>query len=177
MGKSIFLTLVNQSPGTYTLGVKGSNNDLFYSDDEIQIEIEIPYPFWSKALAIIIYVFLGILLIMLAIRIRTRSLRRTNRILREKEISAKEISRQREELVMKNKNITDSILYAKRIQIALLPSSDSFRAILPDSFVLFKPKDIVSGDFYWINQHGNKNLCCSSRLYRARCYLVRLSPS
>jgi ligand-binding sensor domain-containing protein len=154
IGDEHFLTLVNQSPGTYSLSVKGSNNDLFYSDDEIQIEIEIPYPFWSKALAIIIYVVLGILLIMLAIRIRTRSLRRTNRILREKEISAKEISRQREELVMKNKNITDSILYAKRIQIALLPSSDSFRAILPDSFVLFKPKDIVSGDFYWINQHG-----------------------
>ncbi len=156
IGEQHFLTLVNQSPGTYTLAVKGSNNDLLYSDDNVQIEIVIPYPFWSKTLAIIIYVVLGILLIMLAIQIRTSSLRRTNRILREKEISAKEISRQREELVMKNKNITDSILYAKRIQIALLPSSDSFRAILPDSFVLFKPKDIVSGDFYWINQHGNK---------------------
>ncbi len=156
IGEQHYHTMFNQSPGTYTLAIKGSNNDLLYSDDEIQIEIVIPYPFWSKTLAIIIYVVLGILLIMLAIRIRTSSLRRTNRILREKEISAKEISRQREELVMKNKNITDSILYAKRIQIALLPSSDSFRAILPDSFVLFKPKDIVSGDFYWINQHGNK---------------------
>jgi len=156
LGEQHSYTLFNQAPGTYTFAVKGSNNDLFYSDDEIQIEIVIPRPFWSKTLAISIYVILGILLIMLAIRIRTRSLRRTNRILREKEISAKEISRQREELVMKNKNITDSILYAKRIQIALLPSSDSFRAILPDSFVLFKPKDIVSGDFYWINQHGNK---------------------
>jgi len=150
------VTLLNQSPGTYTLSVKGSNNDQLFSEDAIQIEIDIPYPFWSKTLAIALYVVLGLLIILLAIQIRTRSLRKTNRILREKEISAKEISRQREELVMKNKNITDSILYAKRIQIALLPSSDSFRAILPDSFVLFKPKDIVSGDFYWINQHGNK---------------------
>jgi serine phosphatase RsbU (regulator of sigma subunit) len=156
IGEINFHTMFNPIPGTYTLSVKGSNNDLVYADDEIQIEIEIPYPFWSKTLAILIYVVLGMLLVMLAIHIRTRSLRRTNRILREKEISAKEISRQREELVMKNKNITDSILYAKRIQIALLPSSDSFRAILPESFVLFKPKDIVSGDFYWINQHGNK---------------------
>lgn len=156
MGEQHYYTLFNQSPGTYTLSIKGSNNDLLFSDDEIQIEIVVKPPFWSKTLAIIIYAVLGILLLLLAIRIRTRSLRRTNRILREKEISAKEISRQREELVMKNKNITDSILYAKRIQIALLPSSDSFRAILPDSFVLFKPKDIVSGDFYWINQHGNK---------------------
>lgn len=156
IGEQHFLTLVNQSPGTYTLSVKGSNNDLVYADEEIQIEIVIPYPFWGKTLAIVIYVVLGILLIVLAIQIRTSSLRKTNRMLREKEISAKEIARQREELVMKNKNITDSILYAKRIQIALLPSSDSFRTILPDSFVLFKPKDIVSGDFYWINQHGNK---------------------
>ena len=156
IGEQHFLTLVNQPPGTYTLSVKGSNNDLVYADEEIQIEIVIPFPFWNKTLAIIIYTVLGIILILLVIQIRTRSLRRTNRILREKEISAKEIARQREELVLKNKNITDSILYAKRIQIALLPSSDSFRAILPDSFVLFKPKDIVSGDFYWINQHGNK---------------------
>ncbi len=156
IGEQHYLTLVNRSPGTYTLSVKGSNNDLVYSDDEIRLEIIIPHPFWSKKLAIAIYIVLGILLIMLAIQIRTRSLRRTNRMLREKELSAKEISRQREELALKNKNIMDSILYAKRIQIALLPSSESFRAILPDSFVLFKPKDIVSGDFYWINQHGHK---------------------
>ena len=155
LGEQNFV-MINQQPGTWTLSVKGSNNDLLYSDEEIQIDIVIPYPIWSKTPAIILYIVMGILLLILAIQIRTRSLRRTNRMLREKEITAKEISRQREELVMKNKNITDSILYAKRIQIALLPSSDSFRAILPDSFVLFKPKDIVSGDFYWINQHGNK---------------------
>jgi ligand-binding sensor domain-containing protein/serine phosphatase RsbU (regulator of sigma subunit) len=156
IGEQHFLTLVNQNPGTYILSVKGSNNDLVYSDDEIQIEVIIPYPFWNKTLAMVVYVALGLLILILAIQIRTSSLRRSNRMLREKEISAQQIARQREELVMKNKNITDSILYAKRIQIALLPSSDSFRAILPESFVLFKPKDIVSGDFYWINQHGNK---------------------
>jgi ligand-binding sensor domain-containing protein/serine phosphatase RsbU (regulator of sigma subunit) len=156
IGEQHFLTLVNQNPGTYTLSVKGSNNDLAYSDQEIQIEIIIPYPFWNKTLAMVVYIALGVLILILAIRIRTRNLRRSNRLLREKEVSAQQIAKQREELVMKNKNITDSILYAKRIQIALLPSSDSFRAILPESFVLFKPKDIVSGDFYWINQHGNK---------------------
>jgi ligand-binding sensor domain-containing protein/serine phosphatase RsbU (regulator of sigma subunit) len=151
-----FLPLFNLSPGTWTLSVRGSNNDLVYAEDEIEIEIVIPYPFWSKTIAIVIYVAVGLLLLLLIIQLRTVNLRRTNRMLREKEITAKQIARQREELVMKNKNITDSILYAKRIQIALLPSSDSFRTILPDSFVLFKPKDIVSGDFYWINQHGDK---------------------
>ncbi len=156
IGEQHFLTFSELSPGTHTLSIRGSNNDLKYSDDEVQLEIVTPYPFWSKTVAILIYIVLGIFLIVLAIQIRTSSLRRTNRMLREKEISAKEIARQREELALKNKNITDSILYAKRIQIALLPSSESFRGILPDSFVLFKPKDIVSGDFYWINQHGNK---------------------
>ena len=156
IGEQHYLTLFNQNPGTYFLSVKGSNNDLVYSDQEIGIEIIIPYPFWNKTLAMVVYIALGLLILIIAIQIRTSSLRRSNRMLREKEISAQQIARQREELVMKNKNITDSILYAKRIQIALLPSSDSFRAILPESFVLFKPKDIVSGDFYWINQHGNK---------------------
>ncbi|MEW6467996.1 MAG: tetratricopeptide repeat protein [Bacteroidota bacterium] len=56
----------------------------------------------------------------------------------------------------KNKDITDSIRYAKRIQDAILPSEESIRALLPDCFVLYKPKDIVSGDLYWVEQWGNK---------------------
>jgi tetratricopeptide (TPR) repeat protein/serine phosphatase RsbU (regulator of sigma subunit) len=53
------------------------------------------------------------------------------------------------EIEAKNKDITDSIVYAKRIQDAILPSSEQLKASLPYGFVLFKPKDIVSGDFYW----------------------------
>jgi serine phosphatase RsbU (regulator of sigma subunit) len=150
------VTFYRLSPGTYTLSVKGSNNDLLYSEEEISLEIIIPYPFWNKTLAILVYVLIGSLVVFLIIQIRTRSLRKSNRILRDKEISAMEISKQREELARKNKNITDSIVYAKRIQQALLPNDDIFKSLLPNSFVLFKPKDIVSGDFYWINQHGNK---------------------
>ncbi|MBI4648516.1 MAG: SpoIIE family protein phosphatase, partial [Bacteroidia bacterium] len=48
-----------------------------------------------------------------------------------------------------HKEVTDSINYAKRIQEAVLPVSESARSILPEHFILFKPKDIVSGDFYW----------------------------
>jgi serine phosphatase RsbU (regulator of sigma subunit) len=51
-----------------------------------------------------------------------------------------------------NKNITASIAYAKRIQNAVIPSEEKFKLILPNSFVFFKPKDIVSGDFYWITE-------------------------
>ena len=53
----------------------------------------------------------------------------------------------------KNKDITDSINYAKRIQQAKLPSKELIYSALPDSFVLFKPKDIVSGDFYFFHKN------------------------
>ena len=52
----------------------------------------------------------------------------------------------------KNKEILGSISYAKRIQGAILPSTRIVKAHLPDSFILYKPKDIVAGDFYWIEQ-------------------------
>lgn len=55
-----------------------------------------------------------------------------------------------------NKDITSSINYAKQIQEALLPTEDILKSILPESFVLFKPRDIVSGDFYWFTGYSGK---------------------
>jgi serine phosphatase RsbU (regulator of sigma subunit) len=59
-------------------------------------------------------------------------------------------------LGIKNKEITDSIKYAKRLQEAILPPSALVKRLLPDSFVLYKPKDIVSGDFYFVEEWGGK---------------------
>lgn len=59
----------------------------------------------------------------------------------------------------KNQSITESITYAQRIQAAMLPAIDAIQEELPESFVLFKPRDIVSGDFYWYatpNQHDEQ---------------------
>lgn len=61
----------------------------------------------------------------------------------------KEIERQSNELRTKNKDITDSILYAQRIQSAIMPALDELRTVFPSSFVYYRPRDIVSGDFYW----------------------------
>jgi tetratricopeptide (TPR) repeat protein len=58
--------------------------------------------------------------------------------------------RQKELAEKANENLTDSINYAKRIQDAILPPSELVKQTLPDSFVLYRPRDIVSGDFYWI---------------------------
>lgn len=68
-----------------------------------------------------------------------------------------EITEQKKIIEEKNKDITDSISYAKRIQNATLPPKELKNKLFPQAFVLFKPKDIVSGDFYWFAEiNGNK---------------------
>ncbi len=82
---------------------------------------------------------------------------------------SKEISQQKDVIEEKNKDIVSSIHYAKRIQQALLASETLLTKNLPDHFVLYKPKDIVSGDFYWAaeakdakdEQLNNKFLLCT----------------
>jgi serine phosphatase RsbU (regulator of sigma subunit)/tetratricopeptide (TPR) repeat protein len=66
-----------------------------------------------------------------------------------------EVLKQKEIIEEKNKNITDSIKYAKKIQQALLPNEAEILKALPQSFIYYKPKDIVSGDFYWYTQFGD----------------------
>ncbi|MDG1476047.1 MAG: tetratricopeptide repeat protein [Vicingaceae bacterium] len=62
------------------------------------------------------------------------------------------------ELEEKNQEILDSITYAKRIQSAILPPAKIVKEYLQESFILYKPKDIVAGDFYWLEQKENKIL-------------------
>ena len=62
------------------------------------------------------------------------------------------IEKLNEQLEEKNRDITDSLKYAKRIQDAILPHEAYIDVILPENFILFKPLDIVSGDFYWVKQ-------------------------
>lgn len=70
---------------------------------------------------------------------------RTNKILKQKN----------QEIIAKNQNIMDSILYAKNIQEAILAENDRLKAVFKDAFVLTKPRDIVNGDFYWFAEEGN----------------------
>jgi serine phosphatase RsbU (regulator of sigma subunit) len=80
--------------------------------------------------------------------------KKSNLLIEEKNRDLKganqEITYQKEEIEEKNKEITDSIKYAQRIQEAILPPTKLVKTYLQESFVLFKPKDIVSGDFYWL---------------------------
>lgn len=69
-----------------------------------------------------------------------------------------ELRHKTEQLAEKNKEIIDSITYARRIQQAILPPDRYFHDILPGAFVLYLPKDIVAGDFYWLEQVNGKVL-------------------
>ena len=93
-------------------------------------------------------------------------LRENERVLEAKVIErTEEVVRQKEEIETKNqelevlyKHVTDSIKYAKRIQEAILPPDRLVEKLLPNSFVLYKPKDIVSGDFYWVDEKDDKTM-------------------
>ncbi len=111
-----------------------------------------------------IQLFIGIisflLLVMSAFFIyRFIEKKKDNKLLQSKNESIEkqntEINSQKEQLQHKNIEITDSINYAKRIQSSVLPSVSFVKNLLPNSFIYFKPKDIVSGDFYWAVQKGN----------------------
>jgi len=91
------------------------------------------------------------------------SLSENEKVLEQKVIArTEEVVKQKEEIELKTKEleilfkqVTDSIHYAKRIQEAILPPNSLVKTVLPKSFVLYKPKDIVSGDFYWIDKKGD----------------------
>ncbi|MFT4545159.1 MAG: serine phosphatase RsbU (regulator of sigma subunit) [Polaribacter sp.] len=70
--------------------------------------------------------------------------------------SKNKIGKALEELNEKNEDLLSSIHYARLIQNAILPSEDRFRKVLPGSFVFHRPRDIVSGDFYWLQEHDDK---------------------
>jgi len=102
-----------------------------------------------------IAVFIVAALIYLAV-LQYWVLLRTRKHLREMKSAYDEIDFQREELQLRNKDITDSLTYARRIQTALLPAEHHIKKVFPDYFIYYRPKHIVSGDFYWISERNGK---------------------
>ena len=105
---------------------------------------------------LLLYAVLIISVMWFLVRSQTKSLIKTRKLLKEKDQALDKIENQRAELEFKNKSITESLIYAQRIQEALLPSEEYLRRHFRDSFILYKPKDIVSGDFYWIGERDEK---------------------
>ncbi len=89
---------------------------------------------------------LAVIIAVLAFR-AYRSKRKDHEIIKNQKI---EVQYQKELIEEKHQEISDSIHYARRIQRAILPAMNEFRRVLPQSFVLYLPKDVVAGDFYWL---------------------------
>ena len=139
--------------GRYTFMVKARNSAGVWNNVPTSFRFVIKPPFYLSWYFILSAAIALGLLIISYIKIRERALKRENAILEEKVKDRTAIVvAQKEELTQKNKDITDSIRYAKRIQFAILPEESPFS----ETFILFKPKDIVSGDFYWFNEVGDK---------------------
>lgn len=143
--------------GEYTFLLRAFNSDGISDDVPLSIRISIAPPIWKSPWFIILIIAGIIYAFYLIVKIRESNHRRfqaqLQKALNEK---TREVIIQKEEIEKKNKDITDSIRYAKRIQDAILPDLEKLKRIIPLSFVFFQPRDIVSGDFYWFEQYNNK---------------------
>jgi ligand-binding sensor domain-containing protein len=144
------------SEGEYTFLLKAYNNDGVSNQSPFSIRIRIASPIWKRPWFIILCLVLVFYSFYLWLKFRERAHRRfemeLQKALNEK---TREVIVQKEEIEKKNKDITDSIRYAKRIQDAILPDVQSLKNIVPESFIFFQPRDIVSGDFYWFKKYGD----------------------
>ncbi len=173
-------TYTNLPPGNYTFKLKAANYTGNWNDSPVIFSFTIGKPFWQETWFIIIAFILALGILYLGHYLRTWKIKhdkkilegkvkeRTSEIVQQKEeITAQrdEIEaqrnyarQQRDEIVRKNLEMTSSIQYAKNIQAAVLPPDKYIESILKNYFILFKPKEIVSGDFYWMLKKGDKTL-------------------
>ena len=142
----------NLPHGTYIFKVKAMNSEGYWSE-EFHYTFTIRPPWWKTIWFRTLAVFSLLFTLYLLYRWRTASMRARQKQL-ENTIHdrTREVVHQKELIEEKQKEITDSINYAKRIQYSLLAHDDLLKNNLPEHFVLFKPKDIVSGDFYWATE-------------------------
>ncbi len=142
--------------GDFVLHVKGANNDQIWSNEAAQLNIRIIPPIWMSNYAYAFYLIALIFLIQSIINYRIRHYKSAYKSLEEKAVDKKRIEAQKELLSKINQSLTDSIYYAKRIQESILPTEQKIKQTLPESFVYFRPKDLVSGDFYWMHEVDGK---------------------
>lgn len=135
--------------GHYTFYVK-SRTLTGLEGKELKFEFAILKPWYATTGAFIGYVLAAILLIWGIIAAYTKRLKNEN-------IRLEGIVRERTAVVVKQKEeLESSIHYAKRIQMALLPSQSILTDNIKENFILFRPRDIVSGDFYWMTKKGSR---------------------
>ncbi|HLN20384.1 MAG TPA: two-component regulator propeller domain-containing protein [Bacteroidales bacterium] len=138
--------------GKYTFMVTASNSQGVWNKEPVTFSFVIKPPFYLSWWFLLIMAFITVIAVITYIKVRERKLIREKVVLEEKvrERTA-EVVQKSMEIEEKNRDITASIRYAERIQRAMLPRDNTFA----ETFVLFMPKDIVSGDFYWMYDAGD----------------------
>lgn len=135
--------------GTYIFKVKACNSDGIWNEEPYQIIIKIIPPWYKTTLFYILASILIFSIVFGFITYKTNLVKKENRLLENK------VTERTRELAEKNRDITSSIEYAKRIQEAILPPQELIFSRLKNAFIFYKPKDIVSGDFYWFGEKEN----------------------
>jgi serine phosphatase RsbU (regulator of sigma subunit)/ligand-binding sensor domain-containing protein len=152
----------NLYEGNYTIEIK-ARNVYGYESAVISYSFTILPPWYRTIWAYFSYSILAGILFYLALKISNRRIRKQKEHLEivVKERTAEiveqkvEIEHQKEIVEHKNRDIMSSIRYAKRLQDAILPTDEYIQSCFKEFFVFFRPKDIVSGDFYWVRKIEN----------------------
>lgn len=139
--------------GDYTFQILACNSDGQWNEEPLLLQIRIKKPFWKTWWFISLMGIALVVGVYLIIVIREKKQKEFQLYL-EKMLDerTKEVREQKEEIEIKNRDITDSINYAQRIQASILPSVRKLQQFFTGSFVYYAPRDIVSGDFYWFDQ-------------------------
>ncbi|HWY10280.1 MAG TPA: SpoIIE family protein phosphatase, partial [Bacteroidia bacterium] len=147
----------NLSHGDYTFKVKAIGISQKWSDTfEYKFTIKAPWYLHPGAYAGYIIAFISIVFGFNGVRTKQLKIRQQQLEQTVKDRTS-EVVQQKELIEVKQKEIVDSINYAKRIQGAMLASDQLFDSNLKNYFLFFQPKDIVSGDFYWASAMANGN--------------------
>ena len=139
--------------GNYTFMLKACDGNGNCSTEPVSVHFTVKIPVWKAWWFILSGVFLVLATLFIIFKIRERNQKAIQEYLqRQLDERTREVVQQKEEIEVKNRDITDSINYAQRIQASILPPIKKLNDAFSGSFVFYQPRDIVSGDFYWYEQ-------------------------
>jgi len=139
--------------GKYKFNIISVNQDGASQEKPVSFMIIIKKPWWRTWWASLCWLVLLSGAVITIIKIREQSQKKIQEYLEtELEARTSEVVKQKGEIELQNLEITDSINYAKRIQTSILPDYGKLAEAFKDAFVIFRPRDIVSGDFYWFDR-------------------------
>ncbi|WP_020533895.1 two-component regulator propeller domain-containing protein [Flexithrix dorotheae] len=167
----------NLEPGKYTLQVRASNAAGIFNENPNEFSFLITKPFYHTGIFWTLLILISISVLLFYYKLRVNKLKENQQKLQRKvsqrtqeieeqktEIHAQskklkkafeEIDRKNQDLVKVNQNVQNSINYARKIQEAIMFSDEKVNRCIPDSFIFFKPKEVVSSDFYWVKEYEN----------------------